>query len=66
MEKRTRKARSEVDKGKAERTAIEFVVISTPPSGLALNVSFAALRRVRGPLTLADQHCVRVSSLPMK
>jgi hypothetical protein len=40
-------------------TAIEPVVISTPPSGFASNVGFAAFRRACGPLTLADQHyCV--------
>lgn len=42
---------------KGIHTAIEPVVIRTPPSGFFSNVGLAAFRSACGTLTLAAQHC---------
>jgi hypothetical protein len=44
------------DTHSSRRTAVEEVRIKTPPSGLALKVGKAALKRWKLLLTLIDQH----------
>lgn len=42
------------------RTAVEEVRMKTPPSGFALNVGNASLKRKRLPFTLVAQHCRQI------
>jgi hypothetical protein len=48
--------RISLGQGDRTLTAVDEVIINTPPSGLALNVGSASRKRWRFALTFVDQH----------